>query len=50
MELKIQQIPFLLKTLELDAPHTVGLLKCIICYLDLDLKPMINLSTLEWFP
>lgn len=35
MGLKIQQIPFLLKSLELGAPHTVGLLKGFICVLDL---------------
>lgn len=39
-----------MKNLELGAPHTVDLLKCVICYLDFDLKPMINLSSLEWFP
>lgn len=45
MRFPIQRIPLLLQRLELGAPHTVDLLRCIIRFLDLDLKP-----TLEWFP
>ena len=50
MGFPIQQIPFLLQRLELGAPHTVDLLKCIIHFLDLDLKPVIHLPALERFP
>ena len=39
---KIQQIPFLLKNLELGAPRTAGLVKCMT---DLDLLPWLRVKT-----